>query len=168
MKDQTSNVFEALAHPTRRQILQDLKNGELTAGDIAAKPQATRPTISRQLRVLREADLVSKRCDATRIYYSLVSDSLALSVGNFLSSVCPEQVELREVRNARHRRAAQGVYALARPAPRCRRAAQRRMAELALRLAPDSIRLYSMPAGVANLDGAPVMHNLPLTKTTVY
>ena len=42
MKDQTSNVFEALAHPTRRQILQDLKNGELTAGDIAAKPQATR------------------------------------------------------------------------------------------------------------------------------
>lgn len=45
MKDQTSNVFEALAHPTRRQILQDLKDGELTAGDIAAKFQATGPTI---------------------------------------------------------------------------------------------------------------------------
>lgn len=168
MKDQTSNVFEALAHPTRRQILEDLNNGELTAGDIAAKFQATGPTISRHLRVLRAAGLVSERRDANQIYYSLVSDSLALSVGNFLWSVCPEQIELREVHNARHRRAAQGVYALARPAPRCRRAAQRRMAELALRLAPDSIGLYSMPAGVATLDGALVMRNLPLTKTAVY
>ena len=106
MKDQTSNVFEALAHPTRRQILHDLKNGELTAGDIAAKFQATGPTIFRQLRVLREADLVSERRDANRIYYSLVSDSLALSVGNFLSSVCPEQIVLREVRKRRTSQAA--------------------------------------------------------------
>ncbi len=106
MKDQTSNVFEALAHPTRRQILQDLKDGELTAGDIAAKFQATGPTISRHLRVLREAGLVSERRDANRIYYSLVSDSLALSVGNFLSSVCPEQIVLREVRKRRMPQAA--------------------------------------------------------------
>lgn len=101
MKDHTSSVFEALAHPTRRQILQDLKDGELTAGDIAAKFQATAPTISRHLRVLREASLVSERRDANRIYYSLVSDSLALSVGDFLSSVCPEQVIMREVRKRR-------------------------------------------------------------------
>ncbi len=106
MKDQTSNVFEALAHPTRRQILHDLKNGELTAGDIAAKFQATGPTISRHLRVLREAGLVSERRDANRIYYSLVSDSLALSVGNVLSSVCPEQIVLREVRKRRTSQAA--------------------------------------------------------------
>ena len=106
MKDQTSNVFEALAHPTRRQILQDLKDGELIAGDIAAKFQATGPTISRHLRVLREAGLVSERRDANRIYYSLVSDSLALSVGNFLSSVCPEQIVLREVRKRRTSQAA--------------------------------------------------------------
>lgn len=106
MKDHTSSVFEALAHPTRRQILQDLKDGELTAGDIAAKFQATAPTISRHLRVLREANLVSERRDANRIYYSLVSNSLALSVGDFLSSVCPEQVVLREVRKRRKPRPA--------------------------------------------------------------
>ncbi len=104
MKDQTSSIFEALAHPTRRQILQDLKDGELTAGDIAAKFQATAPTISRHLRVLREADLVSERRDANRIYYSLVSSNLALSVGDFLSSVCPEQIVLREVRKRRTQR----------------------------------------------------------------
>jgi len=104
MKDHTSSVFEALAHPTRRQILQDLKDGELTAGDIAAKFQATAPTISRHLRVLREADLVNERRDANRIYYSLVSSSLALSVGDFLSSVCPEQIVLREVRKRRTQR----------------------------------------------------------------
>ena len=50
--------------------------------------------------------LVSERRDSTRIYYSLVSDSLALSVGNFLSSVCPEQIVLREVRKRRTSQAA--------------------------------------------------------------
>ena len=103
MKDHTSSIFEALAHPTRRQILQDLKDGELTAGEIAAKFQTTAPTISRHLRVLREADLVSERREANRIYYSLISGNLALSVGDFLSSVCPEQIVLREVRKRRVR-----------------------------------------------------------------
>jgi DNA-binding transcriptional ArsR family regulator len=100
MADETS-VFEALAHPTRRQILQDLKDGELAAGEIAARFSATGPTISRHLRVLRTAGLVSERRDANRILYSLVSDRLALSVGDFLSSVCPEQIVLREVRKRR-------------------------------------------------------------------
>lgn len=113
MKDQTSSIFEALAHPTRRQILQDLKDGELTAGDIAAKFQATAPTISRHLRVLREAGLISERREANRIYYSVVSDSLALSVGDFLSSVCPEQIVLREVRKRRTQRPAEAAEATA-------------------------------------------------------
>ena len=100
MADETS-VFEALAHPTRRQILQDLKDGELAAGEIASRFSATGPTISRHLRVLRTAGLISERRDANRILYSLVSDRLALSVGDFLSSVCPEQIVLREVRKRR-------------------------------------------------------------------
>jgi DNA-binding transcriptional ArsR family regulator len=98
MADGVSDIFEALAHPTRRQILQDLKSGELAAGMIAARFNASGPTISRHLGVLRAAGLVTERRDGNRILYSLVSDRIALSVGDFLSTVCPEQIVLRQVR----------------------------------------------------------------------
>jgi DNA-binding transcriptional ArsR family regulator len=98
MQDTVSDIFEALAHPTRRQILQDLKDGEMAAGEIASKFSASGPTISRHLGVLRSAGLITERRDANRILYSLVGDRLALSVGDFLSTVCPEQIVLREVR----------------------------------------------------------------------
>ena len=98
MQDNVSEIFEALAHPTRRQILQDLKDGELAAGEIASRFHVSGPTISRHLGVLRGAGLVTERRDANRILYSLVSDRLALSVGDFLSTVCPEQIVMREVR----------------------------------------------------------------------
>ncbi|KJL29168.1 metalloregulator ArsR/SmtB family transcription factor [Microbacterium oxydans] len=98
MSDGTSDIFTALAHPTRRQILQDLKGGELTAGEIASAFNNSGPTISRHLAVLRGAGLVTERRDANRILYSLVGERLALSVGDFLSTVCPEQMVLREVR----------------------------------------------------------------------
>ena len=98
MRDSISDIFEALAHPTRRQILQDLKDGERAAGDIASRFQASGPTISRHLSVLRSAGLVTERRDANRILYSLVGERLALSVGDFLSAVCPEQMVLREKR----------------------------------------------------------------------
>jgi len=90
-----SGVFRALADPTRRQILQDLRDGELTAGDIAGRFTISAPSISRHLTVLKSAGLVQERRDANRIYYSLVEDRLALCVGQFLSTVCPEQVVLR-------------------------------------------------------------------------
>lgn len=99
MEETTADVFTALAHPTRRQILQDLKAGELSAGDIAARFSSSGPTISRHLSVLRVAGLISERRDSNRILYSLVGDRLALSVGEFLSTVCPEQIVLRAVRD---------------------------------------------------------------------
>lgn len=98
MTDTASDIFSALAHPTRRQILQDLKDGELAAGEIATRFSATGPTISRHLSVLRQAGLITERRDGNRILYSLVGERLALSVGDFLSTVCPEQIVLREVR----------------------------------------------------------------------
>ena len=98
MSDPATDVFTALAHPTRRQILQDLKDGELAAGEIASRFTSSGPTISRHLGILRQAGLVTERRDANRILYSRVGDRLALSVGDFLSTVCPEQIVLREVR----------------------------------------------------------------------
>lgn len=99
MQETSTDVFAALAHPTRRQILQDLKDGELSAGEIAAHFSYSGPTISRHLSVLKVAGLVTERRDSNRILYSLVSDRLALSVGEFLSAVCPEQILLRSIRH---------------------------------------------------------------------
>ena len=98
MLDDTG-VFKALADPTRRQILADLRGGELSAGEVAARFPISGPSISRHLSVLRAAGLVTERRDANRILYSLVPDRLAVCVGSFLSAVCPEQVVLRHRRD---------------------------------------------------------------------
>lgn len=97
MSDDT-RVFRALADPTRRQILQDLRDGELAAGEIAARFPISAPSISRHLSVLKAAGLVTERRAANRILYALVEDRLAVCVGNFLSAVCPEQIVLRQRR----------------------------------------------------------------------
>ncbi len=91
----TAAVFRALADPTRRQILQDLRKGELAAGDIASRFPISGPSISRHLAVLKAAGLLTERRQANRVIYSLVPDRLALSVGSFLSAVCPEETLAR-------------------------------------------------------------------------
>jgi len=98
MADDETSVFRALADPTRRQILQDLREGELTAGDIASRFPISGPSISRHLTVLKAAGLVIERRESNRIYYSLIEERLAVSVGIFLSNVCPEQVVMRHKR----------------------------------------------------------------------
>jgi DNA-binding transcriptional ArsR family regulator len=99
-----ASVFRALADPTRRQILQDLRAGELTAGEIGGRFTISGPSISRHLSVLKGAGLVRERRDANRIYYALVEERLAVAVGNFLSTVCPEQVVMRKQRQRRGRK----------------------------------------------------------------
>ncbi|MBB4743404.1 DNA-binding transcriptional ArsR family regulator [Actinoplanes octamycinicus] len=96
--DQDAGVFRALADPTRRQILEDLRDGELTAGEIADRFPISGPSISRHLGVLRSAGLIRERREANRIYYALVPERLALCVGQFLSAVCPDQIVVRHRR----------------------------------------------------------------------
>ncbi len=93
-----AGVFKALADPTRRQILEDLKPGELTAGEIVSRFRISAPSISRHLSILRNAGLVEERKDGNRVFYRLVEDRLALCVGGFLSAVCPDQVVMRRKR----------------------------------------------------------------------
>jgi len=94
-----STVFKALADPTRRQILQDLRDGELAAGGIASRFSMSGPSVSRHLAVLKAAGLVRDRREANRILYALETDRLALVVGEFLSAVCPAQVVMRRRRD---------------------------------------------------------------------
>ena len=90
-----SRIFGALADPTRRQILQDLKEGELPAGEIASRFTLSAPAISRHLSILETAGLVSSRREANRIYYRVEAELLAEALGDFLSAVCPAPVKRR-------------------------------------------------------------------------
>jgi DNA-binding transcriptional ArsR family regulator len=101
MANGDASVFRALADPTRRQILQDLRDGELSAGDIGARFPIKGPSVSRHLSILKSAGLITERREANRILYSLAADRLATCVGGFLSAVCPEQVVLRHRRPGR-------------------------------------------------------------------
>jgi DNA-binding transcriptional ArsR family regulator len=96
--DEEAGVFRALADSTRRQILEDLRSGELPAGEIAARFPISGPSISRHLGVLKAAGLVRERRVANRIFYSLAEERLAVCVSRFLSIVCPEQIVVRQRR----------------------------------------------------------------------
>jgi DNA-binding transcriptional ArsR family regulator len=63
-------VFEALADPTRRRILELLAVGERSAGDRAGEFAISRPGVSRHQRVLRESGLVRARGEGQRRFYS--------------------------------------------------------------------------------------------------
>lgn len=64
-------TMRALADPTRREILGLLKNGKMSAGEIAEHFSITAAAISRHLSVLREADLIFDTRDGKYIYYEL-------------------------------------------------------------------------------------------------
>jgi DNA-binding transcriptional ArsR family regulator len=64
-------VFKALADPTRRRILQLLKDRPMTAGEIAARVTVAKPTLSAHFAILREADLVGSEKSGTTITYRL-------------------------------------------------------------------------------------------------
>lgn len=71
------DVFEAVAEPRRRALLDVLAGGERSAGElVAAVPTLTQPAVSRHLRVLREVGLVEVRPDAQRRIYALQADGL--------------------------------------------------------------------------------------------
>jgi len=71
-KVQSNSVFAAVSNPNRRRILDLLKAGERPAGElVAAFPKLPQPAVSRQLRILREAGLVTVSQRAQQRIYSL-------------------------------------------------------------------------------------------------
>lgn len=66
-----NNLFKALNDPTRREILELLKEKDLTAGEIADQFNISKPSISHHLDLLRQAGLVVSVKEGQFIYYSL-------------------------------------------------------------------------------------------------
>jgi DNA-binding transcriptional ArsR family regulator len=71
------STFELVAEPTRRDILDLLRERERSVGELVAQLALSQPGVSKHLRVLREAGLVEVRRDAQRRWYGLRPEPLA-------------------------------------------------------------------------------------------
>ena len=88
-------IFEALAHPTRRAILELLKKRSASAGDIAARFDVSKPTMSAHFAKLRAAGLIHADRQGTSIIYSLNLSVLEEVLMGFMGrmGIAPEDKE---------------------------------------------------------------------------
>jgi DNA-binding transcriptional ArsR family regulator len=70
-------ALKAIAGPRRRQILTLVRDGELSAGEIAAQFDVTRPAVSQDLTLLKEAGLVTERRNGAKRLYRVRPEGLA-------------------------------------------------------------------------------------------
>jgi DNA-binding transcriptional ArsR family regulator len=105
-------AIRAIAEPRRRRILELVREGERTAGEIAAEFDVTRPAISQHLTVLKQAGLVVERREGTRRLYRARPEGLA-GLREFVDRFWDERLErLRlaaELEEGRKRRARRGA-----------------------------------------------------------
>lgn len=78
-------MFKALADPTRRKILELLKERDLTAGEISEYFNMTKPSISNHLKILKQADLVQDEKRGQFVIYSLNTTVFQDLIGWFFS-----------------------------------------------------------------------------------
>ncbi|QBX36927.1 ArsR family transcriptional regulator [Brevundimonas sp. S30B] len=81
-----SRVFKALSDPTRRAVLQLLRQGPMSAGDLSDRFDVSRPTMSAHFAVLREADLVHAEKSGKSIIYHLKLSVLEEALLGFVHS----------------------------------------------------------------------------------
>lgn len=71
-----AELFKTLAHPTRLGILDALRGGELTVGDLQEKLDIGQSTVSQHLAALRARALVDARRDGTSVWYSVTDRTI--------------------------------------------------------------------------------------------
>lgn len=86
-QDEYEKVFHALAHPTRRQVLVVINaaGGQMTSGEIAARFPHKWPTVTRHIRLLETAGMVSTAKSSREQIYSLDKSRLKGTVDNWMS-----------------------------------------------------------------------------------
>jgi DNA-binding transcriptional ArsR family regulator len=84
-------VFEALAHPTRRAILEMLKRGSMSAGELADAFQVSKPTMSGHFAKLKEAGLIQADHKGTTILYSINMTVLEEVLLGFMTRLGPAE-----------------------------------------------------------------------------
>jgi DNA-binding transcriptional ArsR family regulator len=89
---QAADPFDALADPQRRAILELLRGGERSVREIADDMPITRPAVSRHLRLLKEAELVTVSAEGTRRLYRLHDAGLD-AVRSYLEDVWGDAID---------------------------------------------------------------------------
>lgn len=84
-----SSTFKALSDPTRREILSMLKQGDMTAGEIASHFQMSKPSISHHLSTLKNAGLVEDVKEGQNVIYSLNLTVLA-EIASWVMGLCDD------------------------------------------------------------------------------
>ena len=97
-------VFEAVSSTARRQILAYLGDGELTAGEIGARFDFSKPALSAHLRILEDAGLITREKRGQFVYFRMVPERLANTIVAWASEVCPVAGPLKRESRARARR----------------------------------------------------------------
>ena len=102
-------IFEALASTPRRKILAYVAEASLTAGEIAARFEMSKPAISKHLQILENAGLLTSEKRGQFVHYSLVRENLVNTLNGFVQNVCPVSAPLkRESAKLRDRLAGEG------------------------------------------------------------
>jgi ArsR family transcriptional regulator, arsenate/arsenite/antimonite-responsive transcriptional repressor len=101
MVDRIGEVFEALSSTVRRKILAYLSATDLTAGDISARFEISKPSVSKHLSILENAGLVRSERRGQFIHYSLVRDNLVNTLNGYVQEVCPVSKPLKRESKAR-------------------------------------------------------------------
>lgn len=99
--------MKAIAAPRRRQILTLVRDGELSAGEIAAHFDVSRPAVSQHLNVLKEAGLVNERRNGTRRLYRTRPEGL-VPVKSFLEGFWDDRLEVLKLEAEREERKKRG------------------------------------------------------------
>ncbi len=81
-----TDIFAVIADHTRRDILRELCAGDKAVGELVEALDASQPTVSKHLKVLRDAGLVTTRAEGQKRYYALRLEPLA-EVGGWLTSL---------------------------------------------------------------------------------
>ena len=86
-----SDVFDALAHPVRREILKLLRDGPLSAGQLAEQFNLAKPTLSGHFTVLKNAGLITAERRGTTILYRLNMSVMEEAVAALMSLTDKEE-----------------------------------------------------------------------------
>jgi DNA-binding transcriptional ArsR family regulator len=98
LSDQTLDLiamrFRSLGEPMRLKILQLLENGEMSVGQLVERLQSSQANVSKHLKVLVDADILSRRMQGTSAYYS-IGDPLVMKICETVCNGLTENLKAR-------------------------------------------------------------------------
>ena len=97
----TEKIFDALSSTARRRILALISEGAMSAGDIAAKFDMSKPAVSKHLTLLEAAGLIWREKRGQFIYYGMQRDNLQGTLAAFLQEVCPPSRKIKAEQRAK-------------------------------------------------------------------